>query len=285
MVSPTTSTEPGAAGGPGHETESFHGLHVEWHGRRDTPGVVVLHGWGSRGSVMRSLARAVGATHRVANVDLPGHGEAPTPAHALDVPAHARLVASLIRERFDGPVVILGHSNGGRIALFMASEDSMSSLIRALVLIAPSGVKAKRKLSFYVRKYIATALKAPFEVLPTRQREFGLDWLRHSLVWKALGSSDYRRLSGVMRDTFVRTVTFHLDDRLDGVRVPTLIFWGDQDADISRYQMSVLEHRIPDAGLVTLRGAGHYAHLDEPQTVLAATRHFLQDLQTGRGKA
>ncbi|RMF63300.1 MAG: alpha/beta hydrolase, partial [Bacteroidetes bacterium] len=57
---------------------------------------------------------------------------------------------------------------------------------------------------------------------------------------------------------------------------PTLIFWGDRDEAVSLEQMKRLEERIPDAGLVVLEGAGHYGHLDDPDTVIAATRYFLE---------
>ncbi len=78
-----------------------------------------------------------------------------------------------------------------------------------------------------------------------------------------------------MRDTFVKTVSTHLDARVGLIQVPTLIFWGDQDQEISREQITTLEARIPDAGVVVLKGAGHYAYLDDPITFLRATRHFL----------
>ncbi|MDX1739969.1 MAG: alpha/beta hydrolase [Rhodothermales bacterium] len=258
-------------------TESFRGLRIDWYGPEAAPGIVVLHGWGSSSALMEGLALTLAHDFRVANVDLPGHGRAPVPEKALGVPEQATLVADLIRERFAAPVAVVGHSNGGRLGLFMASGSEMKSLVSALVLIAPSGVRPKRRPSYYLKKYTAQLLKAPFNLLPGRLRDFGLDWLRHSLVWKALGSSDYRRLDGVMRETFVKTVTHHLEDRLPSVTVPTLIFWGDRDRDISRDQIAVLESRIPDAGVVTLKGAGHYAHLDDPQTVQLAAAHFLRE--------
>jgi pimeloyl-ACP methyl ester carboxylesterase len=80
-----------------------------------------------------------------------------------------------------------------------------------------------------------------------------------------------------MRDTFVRTVNHHLDDALDQVAVPTLLFWGTDDEAVSRRQMTILEKQLPDAGLVELDGAGHYGHLEQFDVFLAATRHFLQN--------
>ena len=127
-----------------------------------------------------------------------------------------------------------------------------------------------------MKKNLARTLKVPFEILPDPLREFGLDWLRHSLVWRALGSSDYRALTGVMRHTFVKTVTCHLDDRIDRIEVPVLLFCGDRDEAISRRQMHVLKDTIANAGLVILPDAGHYGYLDDPGAFIAATRHFLE---------
>ena len=252
-------------------------LHVEWSGSEASTGVILLHGWGSSAELMRPVARSLSDRFRVANIDLPGHGLSPAPPVAIGVAEHAALVHQLIRDHFDAPVSIIGHSNGGRIALFMASDEQMKAGIDRLVLVSPSGITPRRSAGYHVRKHLARALKAPFEVLPERLRTPGLDWLRHSLLWNLLGSSDYRRLTGVMRDTFVKTVSTYLDDRVARIEAPTLIFRGDRDEDISREQMETLERAIPDAGLVILPGAGHYAYLDDPITFLRATRYFLEE--------
>ncbi|MEX0822555.1 MAG: alpha/beta hydrolase [Rhodothermales bacterium] len=250
-------------------------LHRTVSGDASNPPVLLLHGWGSSAENMATIARGLEADYRVVNVDLPGHGLSPPPNEPLGVPEHAALVARLIETDLNGPVTIIGHSNGGRIALFMASHDDFKFLIHRLVLVSPSGVTPRRSAGYHARRLLASTLKAPFTLLPGRLRAFGLDWLRHSLLWRALGSSDYRTLSGTMRETFVKTVTHHLDEQVAGIGVPTLLFWGENDTAVSRRQMEFLKTHIPDAGLVVLPDAGHYAYLDEPATFLAATRHFL----------
>ncbi len=251
-------------------------LHRETSGPEDGEPVLLLHGWGSSAALMRPIAEALSDRWRVVNVDLPGHGASPPPPQAWGVPEHAALVRTLLDDTFGAPVTIIGHSNGGRIALYLASDPESADRVRRLVLISPSGVTPRRTWKYHLRKRLARALKRPFELLPAPLSEHGLDWLRHSLVWKALGSSDYRALDGVMRETFVRTVTCHLDDRVHRITAPTLLFRGDHDTAVSREQMAVLEARIPDAGLVTLEGAGHYGYLDDPDTFVAATRYFLE---------
>lgn len=225
---------------------------------------------------MRPVARMLDDRYHVLNIDLPGHGNTPAPDRPVGVEECARLVAETARSAARLPFTIVGHSNGGRIALFMASDDRYARLIKRLVLISPSGIPARRSLKVRCKSLVARVLKAPFQILPGRLRSKGLDWLRGSFVWRMLGSADYRALSGVMRESFVKTVNFTVEDRIGRIGVPTLIFWGDRDRDVGRTQIDTLGSGIPDAGVVTLRGAGHYGYVDDPATVAAATRHFLE---------
>ena len=162
-------------------------LNLETSGPEDGSPVLLLHGWGSSAQLMQGIARALDDRYRVYNLDLPGHGRSPAPPEAWGVPEHAALVDQLIDERIGAPVTVIGHSNGGRIALHMASDEQMKRHFRRLILVSPSGVPRERTLGYHVRRNVAKALKAPFEVLPERLRDFGLDWLRHSLVWRLLG--------------------------------------------------------------------------------------------------
>ena len=254
-------------------------LHAETTGPEGAPPLLVLHGWGSSALMMRPVADVLADRFRVYNVDLPGHGRTPAPPAPWGVPEYAALVARyLAGQRIAGPIPAVGHSNGGRILLYMASEDAYAGLFSRLVLVSPSGVTPRRGAGYHARRVAARALKAPFELLPDgAAKDFGLDWLRHSLVWRALGSSDYNRLTGTMRGTFVRTVGHHLDDRLGRIAAPVLVLWGDRDEAVSRYQMDVLTARVPDAGLVVLDGAGHYGYLDRMDLVEAAARAFLAE--------
>lgn len=252
-------------------------LHVETTGPETGPPVLLLHGWGSSAELMRGAGAGLDDTRRVYNLDLPGHGKTPSPTEPWGVPEYAALVAHFVRERDLAPLPVIGHSNGGRIALFMASDDRYADLLSRLVLVSPSGVTPDRPLSYYLRTGWIKTIKAPFALLPSPLREHGLDWLRSTIFWQIAASSDYQQTSGVMRETFVKTVNFLLDDRLSQVRVPTLLIWGNQDTAVSRRQMETLEREIPDAGLVVLEGAGHYGYLDDPATYSAAVRHFLLD--------
>lgn len=250
-------------------------LNIERSGVERGAHVLLLHGWGSNAANMRPLADALADRYRIWNVDLPGHGSSPPPPEPWGVPEHAALIRALIDDEMDGHCTIVGHSNGGRIALYMASTERFSAGIDRLALVSPSGITPPRSVKYHIRRAAAAILKAPFELLPEKPRAFGLDWLRNSLVWKLLGSSDYQALEGVMRETFVRTVTFHVDDTVHRISVPVLLFRGTKDEAISRHQMNELARRIPDCGLVELPEAGHYGYLDQFDTVVAGIRTLL----------
>ncbi len=254
-----------------------HGLlSVFASGPPDGGPVVLLHGWGSSARLMDPVARGLADRWRVYNVDLPGHGSAPVPSEAVDLDGHARAVAGLLREVAPNGAAVIGHSNGGRIALRLAADPGTAALVRRLVLVSPSGIRRKRTAKYWARRTIASALKAPFSLLPGRLRAHGLDWLRHSLVWRMLGSSDYRNLEGVMRDIFVRLVNTYVEDEIGRIAVPVLVFRGTNDEAVSADQVRRLIALLPDAGLVELPGAGHYGYLDAPDPFIAGTRHFLE---------
>jgi len=254
-------------------------LHAEVTGPEEAPPLLVLHGWGSSAAMMRPIADVLADRFRVHNLDLPGHGRSPLPPEAWGVPEYAALVtAYLDAQGITEAIPAIGHSNGGRILLHLTSDPATAARFSRLVLVSPSGVRRLPTAKVRAKRGLAKVLQAPFRLLPQGSlREACFDWLRHSLVWRLIGSTDYNRLSGVMRETFVRTVGYHLDEKLGAIAAPVLVFWGDQDLDIVRQQVNTLVARIPDAGLVVLPGAGHYGYLDRMDLFEAATRHFLLD--------
>lgn len=252
-------------------------LNVEVRGPSAGPSLLLLHGWGRSLEDMRPLAQALTDAYQTHAVDLPGHGASPPPPEPWGVLEHAQLLHDYIETAIGASVTVVGHSNGGRIALFMAGTPEHAPAIDRLALISPSGVQPERSWSYHLRSGLATALKAPVRALPSPLQTPAEDWLRHSLVWRLLGSADYNAQEGVMRETFVKTVNDHLNGELDRIQVPTLLFWGTEDEAVSRRQMEVMQAHIDDCGLVELDGAGHFGHLDQPDTVHAGLRHFLEN--------
>lgn len=249
------------------------------NGPRSEFAIFVLHGWGSSSELMKPLSDQLAAKFRAISIDMPGHGASPPPPSGWGVPEHVELLEAVARQLGITKCAIVGHSNGGRIALELASSPNSYLKPEFLVLNSPSGIKRKRSAGYYARSFTARFLKFPFSYLPSPIREAGLDWLRHSLVWSWLGSSDFRSLHGVMKDTFVQTVNHYVTARLSAITCPVLVFWGTNDDAISRQQMDELVRHVPDAALFELNGAGHFGYLDQPDTVVSAVESLAKGRQ------
>src|SRR5699024_5388800 len=118
--------------------------------------------------------------------------------------------------------------------------------------------------SYYLKKYAAKTLKAPFFLLPANYLDRALQRLRQTAVWKSLGSSGYSKLSGVMRKTFVKAVSEYLEPCLPNIPHEVLLLWGKNDEATPIYQAKRMEKGMANAALVVIDHAGHYAFLDRP---------------------
>ena len=90
------------------------------------------------------------------------------------------------------------------------------------------------------------------------------------------GSSDYKQLSGVMRQTFVKVVNQDLTPYLKNIRSSSLLVYGAQDTDTPVRFGKIMEKKIPDAGLVVLDNAGHFSYLDQFPRYISIVKVFLE---------
>lgn len=236
--------------------------------------MIFLHGWGVSGEVMLPLAKQFSGTHTCYLIDLPGFGKTPPPATGWNVSDYADMVEAFIKEQLNELTNLLVHSFGGRIALKLCARPNAPQMIDNVLITGGAGMKPKRSTTYYLKKYAAKGLKAPFQVLPQKQKEKSLQKLRGTKLWKRLGSSDYTKLNGVMREVFVQTVTEYLEPCLPNIQNEVLLLWGRDDASTPVYQGKRMEEGIKNAALVVIENAGHYAFLDQPGRFNAIARAF-----------
>lgn len=238
--------------------------------------LVILHGWGSSSRVIMPVAEQLSDIRTCYVLDLPGFGDTAEPPSAWNIDDYADMVEDFIQSRFDKPVDLLVHSFGGRITLKLCARPVGKELVDKVLITGGAGMKPKRSLSFYVKKYTAKILKAPFMILPHAQKEKALAKLRETKLWRSLGSSDYSKLSGVMRETFVKSVTEYLEPCLPNIPHDVLLLWGKDDQATPLYQGRRMEKGIENAALVTIENAGHYAFLDRPKHFASIARAFFE---------
>jgi pimeloyl-ACP methyl ester carboxylesterase len=224
------------------------------------PGTVVaLHGWGRDRSDFADLLQLDG----VVVFDLPGFGTSPPPDQPWGGHDYARCVAAAVGELAAdrGPLIVVGHSFGGRVALCLAAE--FPHLVGNLVLI---GVPLLRLDTVKTSRAIRIAKRANRIGLYSDRR---LARRRDSK-----GSADYRQSSGVMRQILVRAVNEEYREELAAVSCPVELFWGRHDTaaplamvEAAADLLSVKHLSILDAGHDV-----HKSHADELRQLLLTLR-------------
>jgi lipase len=112
-----------------------HDLHVHRFGPAGPVQVLAIHGLTGHGRRWRTLATGHLPEITVAAPDLIGHGRSSYSA-PWTVDANVAALATLVENDADGPVVVVGHSFGGAIALHLAA--ACPDLVSGLVLLDPA---------------------------------------------------------------------------------------------------------------------------------------------------
>jgi pimeloyl-ACP methyl ester carboxylesterase len=233
--------------------------------------IVLLHGWGGRIESWGAVPAILGRRFRVVAVDLPGFGETPLGDRPWGNADYAAFVAALLRRLDPGPVTLVGHSHGGRIALALAAREP--ALVSKLILVDSAGVVPRRTVGYHAKVYGVKAARR-FLAWPV----FGYIRARGMrLAYSLVGSKDYNAAGDpVLRQTLVRCVNDDLKHLMPDVGAPTLLIWGSADHDTPLADAKIMERLIPDAGLVIFDGAGHFSYLDRTDQFCRVVTHFVE---------
>ncbi|MDE6541045.1 MAG: alpha/beta hydrolase [Muribaculaceae bacterium] len=229
--------------------------------------LILMHGWGCTMDTVASVERVAAESHTVYNIDFPGFGQSPEPSDTWGVDRYTRLIEAMAaRLGLDRPVLV-GHSFGGRVGLLMASRTPVDKL----VLIDAAGVRPRRSARYYMRVYSFKALKRLARLLLPAARAEALIERRR----RASASADYAAASPRMRAILSRVVGEDLCGVMPSIKAPALLVWGENDTATPLRDARRMEKLIPDAGLVSFPGCGHYSFLDNPVQFAAVLRSFL----------
>jgi pimeloyl-ACP methyl ester carboxylesterase len=242
------------------------GIRTRWREAGTGPPVLVLHGWGASIEAVDPIIRALAPQLTVSAIDLPGFGETGPPPAPWGVADYADWTRALMDELGLERPSIVGHSNGGRIAIHLASHHP--ARVDKLILVDSAGIRPKRGLRYHRRVAMAKTAKHAARLLGSPGRAL------QQRVLARTASSDYAN-AGPLRPTFVKLVNEDLTPLLSQIRASTLLIWGDRDDATPLSDGQTMERLIPDAGLVVLRGAGHFSYLDQPQRFGRVAAHFL----------
>jgi pimeloyl-ACP methyl ester carboxylesterase len=244
------------------------------------PLVAFCHGLFGQGRNWTTVAKALAADHRVLLVDMPHHGRSDWSDH-FDYADVADEVATLFAA--EDPVALVGHSMGGKAAMVLALRHP--ELVERLCVVDISPVDYHGLTEF--RRYIDAMQGLDLAVLERRGdadaaltdavpdptvRGFLLQNLRREgdgWAWQpnleVLGR-DLPVLGGWPEDELTGTAPY-----------PGRTLWvaGQRSSYVQPEYAEAMQRWFPQVRKVTVKGAGHWVHSEQPEIFLQVLRQFL----------
>jgi pimeloyl-ACP methyl ester carboxylesterase len=222
------------------------------------PPVVFLHGWALSGHPYRAaLKRLLARDLRVWAPALPGFGgTAPLPDGLDGLDGYAAWVDAFCSVvGITDPVVLMGHSFGGGVAIQTAHDHPGRA--RGLVLINSIGGSAWRRdgsviHSIAQRPVWDWGLQFGHDVLPLRQLPRVLPLMLAAAVPNALRNP--RALWRVATVARYADLTGELEE-LKARRVPVVVLWGERDELVTRASFDAMCEALGGAWSVTVAGS------------------------------
>lgn len=209
--------------------------------------LVLLHGWKRDSTYWDSIKKALSSEINVITWDMPGFGKERLVDDSWSIPDYAFWVDNKIQKELrNQKIILLGHSFGGRVASYLASQRP--EYLSALILYASPSLyrptkQVKGKIFLYKRlkRFLPKSLLAGFK------------------------SDDQRNVENTsLSKIFRRTVSFDQTRNLPNISVPTYIIQGDRDNAVRVEIADEMEKLIPNSKKIIVPNATHFLHLENP---------------------
>ena len=231
-------------------TNLFYETFGEDHPRRAP--IVLIHGSTNTGRSDWSLvAPLLGREYRVIVPDCRGHGLSPNPNMTYSFREMADDTAALVRALGYPRAHIIGHSNGGNVALVTLVEHP--EIVQTAI---PQAANA----------WVSPDLieKEPRLFDPDRVRRERPEWMNEMIaLHSSVHGTDYWRILLQLTVKEIISQPNYTPGDLGKVRRPTLVIQGQNDSVNAPYQHAqFIAQHIPEAELWIPPGIGHNVHLD-----------------------
>ncbi|HET7466517.1 MAG TPA: alpha/beta hydrolase [Candidatus Dormibacteraeota bacterium] len=274
-------------------------VHYLDFGGEGTP-LVMVHGLGGSALNWMDVGPAFARQHRSVALDLAGFGQTPLFNRSAAVGANADLVRGFIERLFDEPVVLMGNSMGGHIAVLLAADHP--ELANRLVLVDPAvpGVHVRRPAPSMLGVMAALSVPGLAEsVLDRRLRSVSPEQLVREVLAlvcaepsrlspeivdahiqltrdrAGLGSQNQRAFLQATRSLGLRMADPRFWSRARQVKAPVLVVQGELDRLIPVAAARELVRRIPGWELEVIDGVGHVPMMETPDLFMRVVSDWM----------
>ncbi len=242
--------------------------------------VVFCHGLFGQGKNWSAIGKALAGDHQVLLVDLPDHGQSPW-SNRFDYLEAAGQVAELLSVH--DPAALVGHSMGGKISMQVALRHR--DLVERLVVVDVAPVPYDHAEEF--ARYISAMRALDLGNLERRSeanvalQEAVPDPMVRGFLLQSLRREDDQwrwllNLEVLGRD--LDAITGWPEEGLEGLAPydgPVLWVGGDRSNYVRPEYAAAMDRWFPRNRRVTVKGAGHWVHSEQPETFVEVLRRFL----------
>ncbi|MEZ6087621.1 MAG: alpha/beta hydrolase [Pirellulaceae bacterium] len=281
---------------------SDHPIHcVEY--ADNAPTLLLLHGVTRNGHDWNRLLPGLRKHWNLVVADHLGHGQSPRSDGRYRVIDYARAMSNFVRQRFDAPITIMGHSLGAMVALWIAAESPSS--VSGIILEDPPFHTMGNRIADTPYRAIFTGMQA------IAQRGGEIEQMTDALAQIRIPTDDGTATLGELRDRaslrfsaeslqlvdpeiFTPLTTSRWLDDFDHeslwprVACPVLLLQGDPNAGGAFTDADVESacNQLKNVKLIRFEGVSHQIHATCPERVLEELKSFsegvLPPLDIGR---
>ena len=254
---------------------TYKGLKIDYLEMGEGPLIVLFHGWGANKELFQTIMTVMSEKYRVVAPDVPGFGKSEEPKEPWNLDDYCDFAREFVKFALkdkEEPVILGGHSHGGRTLIKLLGNGTLPFQVTKLLLIDSAGIvhektpEQLRKMKRYKQGKKILNLKIVKTLFPNALEAFQ----------KNSGSADYRMASPIMRSSMVKVINEDIKQYLPNIKIDTLLLWGDLDTDTPLADGKLMEQLMPNAGLAVLTGAGHFSFLDNQYQFIAILKSYLK---------
>lgn len=262
--------------------------------------LLMVHGLGGAAVNWLAVGPAFAKHHRTFALDLAGFGRTPLFHRSAALGANAELVHRFIEDVIGEPVILIGNSMGGHIAILVAADHP--HWVSRLILVDPAvpGEHVRRIDPASLGVVAALSLPGLAEIVfDRRARNLGPEGLVKRTInlvmadpsrvdgdlleahvqlireRSNLGRQNSRAFTQAIRSLGLRMADPRFWARMKKVEAPTLVVHGELDRLIPLSAARDLIRRRPDWTLEIIEGVGHVPMMETPDRFLEIVNQWL----------
>jgi len=226
--------------------------------------LLFVHGFPLSRGAWRKQLDAFRSSYRVVAPDLRGFGESDAGTGATTMAQFSEDLHALLQQRTTGPVVLIGHSMGGYVALAFARQ--YPEMVRGLVLVStkagPDTAAAAAARRATAEKVRAEGVQVVIQAMSSKM--LAADNPDRALAEQVRGFMATSKPAGVIGALLGMAERPDATAQLARISVPTLVITGADDLLIPPAESDALARAIPGSQLNIIPHAGHLVAFEQP---------------------